>query len=55
MPESKECRTCTHCKKNKKLPKITWEKGHPFIYCTHHRIHFAPNDTCEFWRECTYD
>jgi hypothetical protein len=49
IAECKECRTCKHCMRNKKLPKITWEKGYPLIFCARHHDHFASSDTCEFW------
>lgn len=51
LPLCKECRTCIHCMLGKKkLPKIVWMNGNPFIFCARHHEHFAPNDTCEFWR-----
>lgn len=51
LPLCKECRTCIHCMLGKKkLPKIVWMNGNPFIFCTRHHEHFAPDDTCEFWR-----
>ena len=51
LPVCKECRTCEHCrKKYKQVPKIIWMKDCPFIFCTHHHEHFAPSDTCEFWK-----
>ena len=49
LPICKKCRFCKRCMKNKKLPKITFEKGYPFIYCTRHHDHFSPYDTCEFF------
>jgi hypothetical protein len=49
LPICKECRFCKHCMRNKKLPKITFEKGYPFIYCARHDDHFSPHDTCEFF------
>lgn len=51
LPICKECRFCKHCMRNKKLPKITFEKGYPFIYCSLHHEHFSPSDTCEFFDE----
>lgn len=51
LPPCKECSTCEHCrKKYKKLPKIIWMNNYPFIFCTRHHEHFAPGDTCEFWK-----
>ena len=55
LPECKECRTCKHCMRNKKMPKITWKKGYPFIFCVLHHEHFAPNDTCGFYMEGNYE
>ena len=49
LPICKECRFCKHCMKDKKLPKIIFEKGYPFIYCARHHEHFSPYDTCEFF------
>ena len=51
LPVCKKCSTCEHCKKKyKKLPKIIWMNDCPFIFCTRHHEHFAPSDTCEFWK-----
>lgn len=49
LPICKECRFCKHCMKDKKLPKIIFEKGYPFIYCARHHEHFSPYGTCEFF------
>lgn len=56
LPVCQECRTCIHCMLGKKkLPKIVWMNGNPFIFCTRHHEHFTPNDTCEFWKKCQYE